>query len=327
MKPKPSSSIERAIRSGGCSSEKPSASSTSAEPDADETARLPCFATPAPAAAATSAAAVEMLNVLAPSPPVPAVSTRSSRCGVHRRATCSRIASAQPAISSGGLALQPQRDEEAADLRRRRLAAHDLVHHLARLRTRARSRPSSSARERLPGSSRGSSAPGRGPSGVSTLSGWNWTPSIGSSRWRTPITSPSGVRAVTSSSSGNASRGERVVAAGLEVAAAARRRRPCRRASTRDALPCSERLRLADLAAERLDDRLVAEADAERRDARPEPADQLDRDARVLRPAGAGGDDEVRRLQRLGLVDRDRVVPEHAHLGAELLEQVRRGCR
>ena len=99
MKPKPSSSIDRSIRSTGCSSEKPSASSTSAEPEADETARLPCFATPAPAAAATIAAAVEMLIVLAPSPPVPAVSTRSSRCG-RTRNTCSRIASAQPVISS-----------------------------------------------------------------------------------------------------------------------------------------------------------------------------------------------------------------------------------
>ena len=40
-----------------------------------------------------------MLNVCAPSPPVPAVSTRSSRFGRTGR-TCSRIASAQPAISS-----------------------------------------------------------------------------------------------------------------------------------------------------------------------------------------------------------------------------------
>src|SRR5919204_653579 len=87
------------MRPGGSSSRKPSASSTSAEPQADETARLPCLATPAPAAAATRAAAVEMLIVLAPSPPVPAVSTRSSRRGRTGRA-CSRIASAQPAISS-----------------------------------------------------------------------------------------------------------------------------------------------------------------------------------------------------------------------------------
>src|SRR5690349_23429722 len=43
--------------------------------DAEETALLPCLATAAPAAAATSAAAVEMLIVAWPSPPVPAVST------------------------------------------------------------------------------------------------------------------------------------------------------------------------------------------------------------------------------------------------------------
>ena len=42
-----------------------------------------------------------------------------------------------------------------------------------------------------------------GPSGVSTDSGWNWTPSIGYSRCLTPITSPSSVRAVISSSSGS----------------------------------------------------------------------------------------------------------------------------
>jgi hypothetical protein len=99
MKPKPRSSIDCAIRSGRSSRANPSDSSTSAEPAADEAARLPCFATPAPAAAATSAAAVEMFRVRAPSPPVPAVSTRSSRAG-RTGTTCSRIASARPAISS-----------------------------------------------------------------------------------------------------------------------------------------------------------------------------------------------------------------------------------
>ena len=97
-KPKPSSSIERSICGGSRPSRKPSASSTSADPEAEDTARFPCFATPAPAAAATRAAVVEMLNVRAPSPPVPAVSTRSSRRGRTER-TCSRMASAQPAIS------------------------------------------------------------------------------------------------------------------------------------------------------------------------------------------------------------------------------------
>ena len=47
------------------------------------------------------------------------------------------------------------------------------------------------------------------------------------------------------------------------------------------------------------------------------------RRAGVLRPAGAGGDDEVRRRERFRLVGVDRVVPDHGHLRAELAEQVR----
>ena len=54
----------------------PSASSTSALPDLLDTLRLPCLATFAPAAAATNIDAVEMLNVCAPSPPVPTMSTK-----------------------------------------------------------------------------------------------------------------------------------------------------------------------------------------------------------------------------------------------------------
>ena len=105
-----------------------------------------------------------------------------------------------------GLALEPQRDEEAADLRLRRVAAHDLVHHVAGLLTREvvaveQSRERGLDHERRKFLPR-KFAPSWGPSGVSTLSGWNWTPSIGSSRWRTPITSPSGVRAEISSSAG-----------------------------------------------------------------------------------------------------------------------------
>ena len=81
MNPKPSVSMDSAMRSGGCSSVKPSASRTSADPETELTARFPCFATAAPAAAATIAAVVEMLNVCPPSPPVPTTSTTSSRDG------------------------------------------------------------------------------------------------------------------------------------------------------------------------------------------------------------------------------------------------------
>ena len=54
----------------------PNASSTSALPDLLLTLRLPCLAILAPAAAATNIAAVEILKVCAPSPPVPTTSTR-----------------------------------------------------------------------------------------------------------------------------------------------------------------------------------------------------------------------------------------------------------
>ncbi len=167
------------MRAGDSSSSKPSCSSTSALPESDETARLPCFATPAPAAAATSAAAVEMLNVLPPSPPVPAVSTRSSRLRVHRDdVVAHRLGGAGDLV--GRLALQAQRDEEAADLGRRRIAGHDRVHHAARLGAREIDAVEQ-LRERVLDHPRKFLIRSR-PFGVSTDSGWNWTPSSGSSR-------------------------------------------------------------------------------------------------------------------------------------------------
>jgi hypothetical protein len=63
MKPMPVAWMHSAT-CGACRSMRaPRASSTSAEPDFDETPRLPCLATVAPAAAATKAEAVEMLKV------------------------------------------------------------------------------------------------------------------------------------------------------------------------------------------------------------------------------------------------------------------------
>ena len=76
----------------------PSASRTSALPQRDDAARLPCLATGHPAPAATRAAAVEMLNVPAPSPPVPHVSTASTES--ETTVACARIDSTMPAISS-----------------------------------------------------------------------------------------------------------------------------------------------------------------------------------------------------------------------------------
>ena len=99
-----------------------------------------------------------------------------------------------------GLALRPQGDEEAGDLRLRRLAGHDPGHHLARLLAREVAAVGHLG-DRAGDHDRKFRAIA-GPSGVRTLSGWNWTPSMGRVTWRTPITSPSCVREVTSRSSG-----------------------------------------------------------------------------------------------------------------------------
>jgi hypothetical protein len=96
MKPTPTSSMQRATCSGVRLIFTPSASSTSALPLLLDTARPPCFATFTPAAAATNAAAVEILKVCKPSPPVPQVSIRSwSPAGTlveNSRITCAAAA-------------------------------------------------------------------------------------------------------------------------------------------------------------------------------------------------------------------------------------------
>ena len=76
----------------------PSASSTSAEPEREVIARLPCLATGTPAAATTRAAVVEMLNVPLRSPPVP--TTSIAPAGASTRRTRSRIAAVKPASSA-----------------------------------------------------------------------------------------------------------------------------------------------------------------------------------------------------------------------------------
>ena len=103
----------------------------------------------------------------------------------------------------GGLALHTQSDEEGTDLSGRRRALHDPVHHLAGMLPREIA-PFDHGRERLLDHLRSRKfLASRGPSGVSTDSGWNWTPSTLSVRWRTAITSPSSAYAVGSSTSGN----------------------------------------------------------------------------------------------------------------------------
>ena len=99
MKQIPASFKACSMTATGASMFTPNSTSTSADPVLLVILRLPCFATEIPAAAATIAAAVLMLNVPLPSPPVPHVSTRSWRSDVIV-VMCLRIARAAPATSS-----------------------------------------------------------------------------------------------------------------------------------------------------------------------------------------------------------------------------------
>ena len=86
----------------------------SAEPDFDEKLRLPCLATGTPQPATTSAAAVEMLKVPAPSPPVPTVSMAPG--GASIGSALARMVRAAPVISLTVSPRTPQRHQEPAHL-------------------------------------------------------------------------------------------------------------------------------------------------------------------------------------------------------------------
>src|SRR3984957_12664090 len=76
----------------------PSEASTSAAPERDDNARLPCLATGTPAPATISEAQVEILNEPEASPPVPTTSMASG--GASTRTILARIAVTAPVISS-----------------------------------------------------------------------------------------------------------------------------------------------------------------------------------------------------------------------------------
>src|SRR5216684_8276513 len=76
----------------------PSDDSTSAAPERDDKARLPCLATGTPAPATMNEAQVETLTEPEPSPPVPTTST--ALLGALTRSILARIADTAPVISS-----------------------------------------------------------------------------------------------------------------------------------------------------------------------------------------------------------------------------------
>src|ERR1700742_623602 len=98
MKPIPASRMQRPTSSGDRSIFTPSDDSTSAAPEREERARLPCLATVTPAPATMNEAQVETLTDPDPSPPVPTISTASA--GAVTRSILPRIADTAPVISS-----------------------------------------------------------------------------------------------------------------------------------------------------------------------------------------------------------------------------------
>ena len=84
---------------------RPRPSSTSAEPTLPLALRLPCLATFTPHDAAVKATAVEILNVSAPSPPVPHVSTIRRSGRAQGRGQAFRRTAAMAASSSATMPL------------------------------------------------------------------------------------------------------------------------------------------------------------------------------------------------------------------------------
>ena len=189
MKPKPASRMHVATACGPRSMRAPSASSRSAEPDRLVAERLPCLATAQPAPAAIRAAVVETLKVGRP-PPVPAVSTRSSR-PLSTRVASARIVRASPASSSTVSPLVRRATRKAA-ISTSEASPAMMTASTSAASSALRSRPDATASTARvivgcaiapyrPGPCTKLSRRARPPS-VSTDSGWNWTPSAGSSR-------------------------------------------------------------------------------------------------------------------------------------------------
>ena len=159
----------------------------------------------------------------------------------------------------------------------------------------------------------------RWPPSVSTDSGWNCTPSTGRSRCRAAMITPASVRAVTCSSSGTVSCGDRqrVVPGRGE-----RRRQSGEHAGALvehlAGLAVQQLVRAPDDTAVRDADRLQAEADAEDRDLAALLLDDVHARAGLFRRTGAGREQDS--VVLADLVRGDLVVAQHGGLGLQLLQ-------
>ena len=117
----------RSTTAGAAARFTPSCSNTSALPQRLDTDRLPCLATLTPHAATTSAAADEMLNVPARSPPVPQVSN-TSPSGLDSFTAVLAHRPREADDLGRPLAFHRQRRQQRRERRGRGAAFHDLAH-------------------------------------------------------------------------------------------------------------------------------------------------------------------------------------------------------
>src|SRR5581483_9401299 len=320
--------------------------SRSAEPQRLVLERLPCLATAQPAAAATSAAAVEMLKVVGP-PPVPAVSTRApagastcaaSRLIVRARPTSSATVSplARSATRKAAVWTSPARpsmiSSRTAEAWSAVRCAPEHTSSIARVRMsfgatcRRQYAAAASTRQQARGGLRGARRAEVQEVPQHVL------PARGQDRLGVELDALGRQLAVAHAHDDVAQargqrelgrqlrvRDQRVVAAGAERALEAGEDPLAvvldRRVLAVDGLA-------ADRApAERLDQGLVAEADAECRHAGlREGARGLDRDAGLGRRGRAGREHQALRATRHELAHRGLVVSHHLDLGAELAQ-------
>src|SRR5262245_18044966 len=316
----------------------PRASRTSAPPTVPETDRFPCFATGTPAAATTRPAAVEMLKVEAPSPPVPQVSiapggtpgmgsaaARSARAAAVSSSIVSpfvRSATRKAAICAG-----------VASPASTALIAWPISGSVRSWPSTTRAMASRSVRSGSSGSSGGRRSRGQARQEIAEqllsrerqdrlgveLDALDEQLPVAHSHDRLAVAVGGPRRALEH---GRQTRGvdhERVVAGGIERIRQAREDAPVVVVDGRG-LAVHDARGADDLAPEGGADRLMAEADTEDRDPSREALDERHRDAGVARGARAGRDDDPVGSERGHLVERDGVVAPDLELRAQLTQ-------
>src|SRR4051812_30181367 len=319
MKPKPAPRMHSATPSGPRSMRAPRASSRSALPDRLVALRLPCLATAQPAPAAMIAAVVETLKVGRP-PPVPAVSSRSSRPHSTRVARA-RIVRASPASSS-----------PVSPLARSAMRKPAICTSLASPAMMTASTAAASSADSERPDATASMACVRISSGIQEVAKQR-PPLVGEHRLGVELHALGGQLAVADGHHDPAASGRDLERVGQRLLLhdegviapdGQRRRDPVedRAAVVLDRRRLAVHREMADDgAAEGLGERLVAEADAQRRHpGLGEALDDVEADPRLVGRARTGRDDDAVGPAREQLLDVRGVVAHDVELAAQLAQ-------